>query len=216
VFFLFWAIKNLLRLDDILCVSSGTIPLRAACNTTSYYYRLPGLYPSIRDLMGDNSIKEDLLSPLAKSAISVCILNMSRIREILPLKLKHILHPDRVLCPGSKKSCSYMIFLPDLSKQISLYDISDPEMSLFPISYQKLYRWCVKIGLTMNPGLTSNKPKLHAHRYIFARGVSSIVDTQTLTDLMHHRSDTSQLYYLQNKEATDGKIKSWYTRQSKG
>jgi len=185
-------------------LSSVPSPLKQARNTTLYYYRLPLYMPTISKLMRSPDVKETMLSPICRSALTVCILYMSRINEILSLKMKDVLPPDRVLCNGSKGSLSYMIYLPELSTQLDNSGLTDMESLLFPISYIKLYRACVKCGVLLNSGNGRNVPKMHAHRYIFAREVSKRVGSSDLRDFLHHRLESSQLYYLNHKEVLNG------------
>jgi len=137
-----------------------------------------------------------LLSPLCRSVLQVSVLYMSRIGEILSLKIKHVVHPDRVICEGSKKSNGYLIYLPGLSSQINEWEYKTKETLLFPISYMKVYRACIKSSILINDGFGGNSMKCHAHRYLFARKEFNSQGANNIKIALHHKSIKSQRAYL--------------------
>lgn len=176
---------------------SATRPLHCARNTASYYYDAKTHLPDLNCFTWNIPITISGLSPIGYSTLLVCVTYMSRIGEILSLKVKNVIHPDRAICYGSKRSNGYVLLLPGLSKQIEKWIYRTAETPLFPISYSRLYRECVRSGIFFNDGGSGNIPKLHAHRYLFARKEIDAIGAQGVKTGLHHKSITSQSYYLQ-------------------
>ena len=171
-------------------------PLDSGRNSTMFYYTLPIGLPTIQKLLDNRTIREELLSPLSKSCMTVCFLYYARIQEILNCTVSDVVHPDRVVVHGLKKSMSYIIFLPGLTKQMSIYKDLHGASKLFPTTYIKLYRDSLKIGLQFEKTNNKNKKRLHASRYIFAKKAMSCTKVGELTSLLRHKNSHNYLYYL--------------------
>ncbi len=182
---------------------SVTNPLPQARNSTMYYYRAISYLPSLKSFPWQTSIQDELLSPMQRSILQVSVLYMARIGEILSLKVKHVCHPDRVVCYGSKRGNGYMLYLPGLSAQLEEWVDRDQETKLFPATYMQVYRACVKAGILINDGQGKNSMKCHSHRYLFACKEKIALGSQGIKIALHHKSIESQLPYV-NKTFEEG------------
>lgn len=178
---------------------SATKPLHPERNSTLYYYNCNTLLPQLRCYPWSNNIKEETLSPICKSVLQVSVLYMSRIGEILSLKVKNIVDPDRVICYGSKRSNGYLMYLPGLSTQVKEWQLKTKETPLFPLTYMKIYRSCIKAEILLNDGQGGNTKKCHAHRYLFARNEINSKGASGVKIALHHKSIKSQEPYLVDK-----------------
>lgn len=178
-------------------------PLQSARNSTLYYYKANTHFPPLKRYTWNNSIDESVLSPIVSSALRVSMMYMARIGEILALKVKHICPPDRALSFGSKKSNGYMLYLPGLDEQVEEWLWRDQDTPLFPVSYIKIYRGCIKANILLNDGDGGNTMKAHAHRYLFAREILPSQGALGVKIALHHKSIKSQEPYV--KSTTKGK-----------
>jgi hypothetical protein len=181
--------------------SSVPTPLQSVCNSTKYYYNSNAIFPDINCFTWNTPIAEELLSPIVKSALKVCLTYMSRIGEILTLTVAHICQPDRVISYGSKRSNGYLLYLPGLSSQVEKWTDCTDKTPLFPVSYIKVYRECVKSGILLNDGEGGNNKRAHAHRYLFAREEVDKIGAAGVKIALHHKSIKSQGAYLEDKDA---------------
>ncbi len=175
---------------------SATLPLIQARNNTMYYYNCNRLLPSISSYHWPNRIKEELLSPECRSVLQVSTLYMSRIGEVLSLKVKDIVDPDRVICYGSKKSNGYLLYLPGLTSQVSKWKEKTKDTPLFSVTYMKVYRSCIKAMILLNDGQGGNTKRCHAHRYLFAREQLECNGPAAVKIGLHHKSIKSQQAYI--------------------
>jgi len=127
---------------------------------------------------------------------------MSRIGEVLSLKVKNMVDPDRVICFGSKRSNGYLMYLPGLSTQVKEWSLKTKDALIFPISYMRVYRGCIKAEILLNDGDGGNTKKCHAHRYLFARNEINTHGPNGVKIALHHKSIKSQLPYV-NKNNGD-------------
>lgn len=174
---------------------SGISPLDGARNTTLYCYRAPADFPSITSILNAPDVREEQLSPTSRVTMQVCFLYHCRIREILNAQSTDIVHPDRVVLHGLKRSNSYVIYLPGLSAQVQAVAANGSPFSLFPISYAKLYRDAVRVGIRHIHKDGKNCKRLHSARYAFVASVSRLVLDSEKPGLMRHRSNKSISYY---------------------
>lgn len=180
-------------MSSILSVPS---PLHQACNSTLYYYSDNNQLPSIAGLLNAPSIKEQLLSPLSRVTMQVCFLYFCRICEVLNATVNDVIYPDRVVLHGAKRSNSYVVYLPGISEQILQIEAPRGSLPLFPISYSKLYRDAVRIGINMHVSDSTSLRRLHAARYAFSKSsVNSIVGSE-LAGVLRHRSLRNYSFYL--------------------
>lgn len=175
-----------------LSVSSSVLQAR---NSTLYCYRDNNILPSVKDLLEDRNIKEELLSPLSRVTLQVCFLYHCRIREVLNAKFSDVVHPDRVVLHGIKRSNSYIIYLPGLTEQIASIEAPNSKVPLFPISYIKLYRDAVRVGIRFDTKGGKNIKRLHASRFSFCKSVQVSVPDSELSELMRHKSASSLSFY---------------------
>lgn len=175
---------------------SAPSPLPKAGNSTLYCYRPPENFPSVRYLLNDNNISEALMHPVARTVCQVCLLYFCRISEVLSLTFGDIIHPDRAVCTGAKRGRSYAIYLPGLSQQVLTSSLSDISIPLFPISYLQCYRSYLKSGIRLNIKGSKNVRRCHLGRYKVADLFDQGLEVSILGDLLHHKSKSSILYYL--------------------
>lgn len=175
---------------------SAPSPLPGACNTTMFYYHPPVEFPSIKSILGSCCVNEELLSPLSRTTMRICFLYFCRISELLNAQSYDVIHPDRVVLHGVKRSNSYIIFLPGLSDQMPDVSPSGDFYPLFPISYIKLYRDARRIGIRTVVKGSTNSRRLHCARYIFSKNSSKQIDGDELAGVLRHKSISSYLNYL--------------------
>lgn len=179
----------------MIATPSVPSPLPQARNSTLFYYQAHNLFPSVKCILNAPDIKDHLLSPLSRVVLQICFLYFCRISEVLNANSSDIIHPDRVVLHGLKRSNSYIIYLPGLSAQIAKLKAPCSSFPLFPISYTKLYRDAVRVGVHyLHKGL-QNAKRLHAARYIFAKQVSNKITDKELAGLLRHRSLSSLSFY---------------------
>lgn len=173
-------------------------------NSTKYCYKPPADYPTIKDILDSKVIKEEYLSSVARAALQVSFLNASRISEILSLRVLDVIGYDIVLVRGAKRSASYTIFLPGLTNQLILMEVTDVETKLFPIKYKQLWREAKRANISHRRPNRGNSVVTHWARYHSVqkakiRGFSS----RDQSDLLRHRSGASLSYYL-SEESNNG------------
>jgi len=186
--------RNLMH--SFLPTHSIPSPLPGACNSTLFYYSPDIKFPSVKSLIGNPAITEELLSPLSRATMQVCFLYYCRIKEVLCATVSDIIKPDRVVLHGAKHSNSYVVYLPGLSSQISKAVACCPETPLFPISYIKLYRDALRIGINVRVKDSSNSRRLHSARYIFSKQSLKSINGSELGQVLRHRSNKNYLSYL--------------------
>jgi hypothetical protein len=179
-----------------MATNSVPSPVYRARYTTSFNYHPPMQLPSIKSLLDDCNIKDELLSPLSRVTMQVCFIYYCRIRELLNAQVKDAVDPDRVILHGLKKSNSYMIYLPGLSAQLLKCNDVEPNTCLFPVSYLKLYRDALKIGINKKVTGKQHTKRLHAARYVFAAKSRNIANNSELTSLLRHRDSRNYLFYI--------------------
>lgn len=175
---------------------SGTSPLDPACNTTMFYYAAGHLLPGLDLLLDSPSVNADLLSPLSRSTMQVCFLYFCRISEVLNATIADIIHPDRVVLHGAKRSNSYVVYLPCLSEQVSRFTFKSEKVPLFPISYIKLYRDALRIGINVRVKDSVNSRRLHCARYIFSKKSLKSINGSELAGVLRHKSLSNYSSYL--------------------
>jgi integrase len=146
--------------------------------------------------MNDYKINEWSMHPVCRVVVQISLLFFCRVSEVLSLTTKNIIEPDRVLCVGAKRGHSYIIFLPGLSKQVSNIENQGAPVLLFPVSYIKCYRSCIRAGLRLDLPGAANKKVTHAGRYLVKELASAGFTDRQLSDVLHHRSSSSLSYYL--------------------
>jgi integrase len=130
---------------------------------------------------------------------------MCRISELLAVTTSDIVGVDRILVHGKKKSGSYTIFLPTLSQQLWAYRPETSFFNLFPYSYNKLYRWCKKIGLYISVDGHINLSVLHAGRYLFGQEAIKRNNIDAVGDCLRHRNKNNTINYIQKRKVDYGK-----------
>lgn len=191
--------------------SSIPSPILRARNSTMYYYRLPSCFPSISTLLNTRAIEEYLLSPIVKSIVTVCFLYVCRISELLRVTVNDIIQPDRVHCRASKGGVGFMLYLPELSYQVSVAGDLPNNTHIFPCTYSQCYRQCLRAGIRYEGTVKRVVPVLHAYRYVFAGKLHNTIEDTELRDLMHHKEVESQSYYIHKGEFPHGTFKSGNT-----
>jgi integrase len=128
--------------------------------------------------------------------MQICFLYFCRITEVLNARVSDIIEPDRVVLHGAKRSYSYVVYLPGLSKQVLLSKVESNEVPLFPVSYIKLYRDAVRVGINVRVKDSSNSRRLHCSRYVFSQQSIKSINGSELADVLRHRSKQNYLSYL--------------------
>lgn len=173
-------------------------PLPGARNNTLFYYSDRGLFPPICQLLNDKNVNESAMSPLSRTVCKVSALFLCRISEVLALRVSNVFSPDRVVCPGSKRGSGYLIFLPGLSLQLKEAGQIHESVPLFPISYIQCYRNFLRANISLVRKGRSSRARTHAGRYQINRLSEKGFEMNTLGELLHHKSRSSILYYLQS------------------
>ena len=168
-----------------------------ARNNTMFYYRLPAGFPSVKVALDDSSINENAMHPVCRAVLQIAVLYLCRISEILALRVDSVFHPDRAVSLGSKRGAAYVLYLPGLSQQILKSKVKDESVPLFPVSYSQCYRSCVRAGIRFTRAGYKNSMRCHAGRYAVNKLYSEGSEVNVLSDLLHHKSKNSVLYYLQ-------------------
>lgn len=172
----------------------------SARNNTSFYYCVDTLFPSLNSILNMPDSCLSSLSPLSRSCLSVCFFFYMRVGELLRLLVSDCISPDRVVVRSLKRSNPYVIFLPGLSSRLACAGDLPSSTRLFPSSYMRLYRDCLRVGISFRDSGSSNSHVLHCARYIFARQVSPLLDDSGVAAVLRHRSLSSGLFYTQKKE----------------
>jgi hypothetical protein len=154
------------------------------------------MLPSIKDLLGDNNIKEMLLPPYVRAVIQLVFLYNMRISELLSVTNLDVIEPDRVICLGKKRSYCYIIFVPGLSSLLHSSAIKNLTFMLFPYSYLKIYKWCRKLGICKLIGNRTHKTLLHLGRFRTACQLNDIYKQYVPSEVLRHKSKKSILNYL--------------------
>lgn len=182
---------------SLLRTHSESAPFNRARNTTLYFYRGNTILPDIKDILDRRDIHINLLPLICQVPIQVCLLYYCRIQELLNTTISDVLYPDRVLLKGLKKSSDYIIYLPDLSRQIDQWEHKNNMTMLFPVSYNKLYRSIVRAGIGKKINGSSNKKRLHIGRYDIINKLTGRVTDLNASSILRHRSRSSLQYYQQ-------------------
>jgi len=176
--------------------SSVASPLDGVRNNTKFYYYPPPVLPSVKELLGVKDVHDELCHPALRGLFQLCLLYFVRIGELLNLRMSHVVHPDRVVCVGTKHSRSYSLYIPSLSSQIDVFSFLSDDLPIFPFTYHHCWLWCKKIGLFKTFGSSKNSSVLHLGRYLFARSASNLFKMSIITDCLRHRRIGSTLFYL--------------------
>lgn len=175
---------------------SAMAPLMKARNSTLYYYQVPAEFPTVKCLTGNQDINELVMHPIARTVCRIALVFLCRISELLSLTVADVFPPDRVISPGSKRGQAYMMYFPALSTQLQSNSITDKSTPLFPITYHKCYLSYVKAGVRYHKPGAKNSARCHSGRYAVRDLVPKFDDMSILSDLLHHKSSSSLLYYI--------------------
>lgn len=171
-------------------------PFTRACKSSPYYYRSCNRLPSLQSLFPGITITQMAVSRPLYTALVVCSLYAMRINELINLTDKHVMTGDRVLCPGSKGSNSYIIYIPGISDHVETGNVSHETFSLFPWTYHQFYRGFIKVGVYLNRGHSPNNKVTHASRYLMANLANQRFSSSVAGQILRHRSSKSISYYL--------------------
>lgn len=171
-------------------------PFSRACKSSPYYYQSPGVLPSLQSLFPDLSISPMAVSRPLYTALVICSLYAMRVNELIKLTNSHVIEGDRVLCPGSKGSHSYIIYVPGISRHVALGNVSRETYPLFPWTYHQFYRAFIKVGIYLNRGVSPNNKVTHASRYLMANLANNGFSSSVAGQILRHKSSKSVSYYL--------------------
>lgn len=180
-----------------LSVRYNTAVLRpeSALKSTLFSYTIPPYLNISIQQFYNKGIDIKSLSPEVTGIISVACLHHCRISELLNLTIASIFDVDHVFVQGLKRSSSYTLWLPTLSKQVEDFCITDKSQKLFNVKYLRIYRECRRAGLHLTIPGRQNTVVTHAARYSVARRVHSISTITNASEVMRHKSLRSILYY---------------------
>lgn len=179
-------------------------PLLSAVDNTAVSYSHPNAKEILKSALEFTEKQIQSLSQSCQSIVATQAISSSRISEILALTTFSILSYDTVLVKGSKRSASYTIYLPDLSRQVSEENDKKTEKKIFELTYKQVYTELKKAGCRYQDGRSRNCSCTHHCRYVQAKRVNEMSNEAAAGDLLHHRSKTSILYYLKQKEVPNG------------
>lgn len=183
---------------------SGVSSLNKANKCTSFYYSLNQHFPSVKDLLNNDSIHTELLPRKVDTCFRIAFLYFCRIGELLDCSFSDHIAPDRLVCKGKKGSLSYVIYLPGLSRLIHDHGYNDLSVRIFPFTYAYLYSWAKRIGIRSRLSGRSNTAVLHLSRYIFSNKCSDRAPDHVVSECLRHRSVNSVSYYLNKGVSSNG------------
>lgn len=181
---------------SLLRIPSVSSPLHRVCNTTTYYLLPRGCFPSVKALLDNRSIHDDVLPRRVATVFQIAFLYCCRISELLDSRHCDVVPPDRLVCKGKKGSNSYIIYLPGLSQFIYDNGFLNSTDSLFPFKYAYLYRWAVRIGIPVRLDKRNNNAVLHLSRYVFSNKCIDRQPSSAIGECLRHRSKDTINYYL--------------------
>jgi len=137
-------------------------------------------------------------------AFQILFLYNLRADELLSATVADILPGDRLVIHGAKGSNSSVIFLPGLALSFPTDSTSDPLEKIFPFSYNKLWGWGRKLGLSFGRTNGHNNIVTHISRYLTARAVCNKSGSSVAGEVLRHRSRKSVSHYLSKGGKSDG------------
>jgi integrase len=190
-------------------ICSVPAPVLGARKNMSFYYEPHSALPSLKELAGINTEQEHQLNPRHIAALRVIFTYCMRASEYLQCTESDIIGNDRVFIRGKKKSASYFIVLPGVCESLKK-DSPNPVLRLLSgCTYIELYRACLKANIGMRLKGHTNVVRTHLARQKLVRESTQKHENKELSDCLHHRSNSSIMYYGAKKEVTYGKVKGW-------
>ena len=138
----------------------------------------------------------DLLPDVVLVILFYAAVNCCRISEILNIRASAFIGEDRYVVRALKRSRSYSVHLPLLHPYAVRCANMPADARVFALGYRWFWQWCERIGLGFTPAGNQNVARTHAHRYCTAAAVSTCESTTAASDVMHHNSRRSVLFYL--------------------
>jgi integrase len=183
---------------------SGLSPLGFACNSPVFCYRHPEHLQ--KGYFTYKTGQKQVVTPpeVCRTLQKLLSTYGCRISELLCLTVGDIIRDDLVLVKAAKNSIPYVISLPELSLQLEGFGPNDKKTKIFPVTYNFVYRWCVRCGYSRKFEGRRNQSVTHLGRHCFAADVGAIANKSTVGNTLHHRSSRSVEYYLHSKGASHG------------
>jgi hypothetical protein len=185
---------------------SAITPLLTACNTSRFYYTPGPGFPSLEDLLQVPRQAVMKIAPSTTAALRVISSYGMRAGEYLRSTVDDVIAYDLVLIRGSKGSASYTILLPGLHNQLCSMKSHPPYRSLSGETYMRLYRACLALNVGRIIRGNTNVSRTHLSRHKLADHVCLNHTERELSDILHHRSITSQSYYGADRRFTNGHL----------
>ena len=174
----------------------GSSSLLGARNTAVFYLAPYDSFSSISELLGLPDLHDNLLSPFARTLLQVLFTYHCRITELLQLTTSSLLRGSKMAVKGNKGSASYTIFLPNINHYFEPASKSGSPVRIFPFSYTKVYRWCIKANIYASLSSHSNRAVTHLSRYVLADDILNLNAPVAVSDLLKHRNPANSKFYL--------------------
>ena len=200
------AIMKSSQIDSRTKKEPAITPLLAACKTSRFYYNPGSVFPGLEDLLQVSSQAAAKIAPSAAAALRVISSYGMRAGEYLRSTIDDVIAYDLVLIRGSKGSASYTILLPGLHNQLARVKSPPPHRSLSGETYMRLYRACLALNVGRIIRGNTNVSRTHLSRHKLADNVVLNHSEMELTDILHHRSLTSQSYYGAERRKLNGHL----------
>jgi hypothetical protein len=181
-------------------------PLLTACKTSRFYYNPGSGFPALQDLLQVSRQAVAKIAPSTCAALRVISSYGMRAGEYLRSTVADVIAYDLVLIRGSKGSASYTILLPGLHNQLCSMKSHPPYRSLSGETYMRLYRACLALNVGRIIRGNTNVSRTHLSRHKLADHVCLNHTERELSDILHHRSITSQSYYGADRRFTNGHL----------
>lgn len=188
-------LKGRVKIHGILFTLSGTSPSSRGRNNPMEYYHPGPSVPTLESLAGTPYEVENRINPRVSAALRIVLSNSMRACEYLQLTSADVMTNDRVIVRGAKGSGSYIIHLPDVSRQFRRVPTDLTPRPLGNVTYSQLYKACVICGIGTQYLGHVNMSRTHKARYELVSELKDICDNRVLSDCLHHRKDSTIKYY---------------------
>jgi len=183
---------------------SGSSSLLAAAKSPRFYYKPGWQVDSMLARFGIPGERWQNTNPVERACLTVCLTNSMRIGEYLGAEIRDVLPDDSVFIRAEKHSVSYAIFLPGINDQLKAFGNQPPTGSLSSSNYARVYRACLRCGLSVWIPGHRNAVRTHAARHLRADEVRQFAGNLGASALLHHRTLRAQSYYGAKKEVSHG------------
>jgi integrase len=180
---------------NLLRYFSGDIAQHTARNSPEFYYDPRRRVDEYSALFQVPAARVEAMRPAARAALYVIWSNAMRASEYLSLQVRDVMGNDRCFVRGAKGSGSYIIVLPDISRQVLAGSGGLPARFVAGLTYSQLYRSCVRADIGARVMERLNLARTHLARYTLALEVKGH-GIKAVQECLRHRSGRSTLHYV--------------------